>query len=619
MSKIDQRDRGIRRRSTARRGGVMIKALVALVVVAGGVGGIYAFGGPDSASDAGLRTDADFAEVTKGGFDITTTATGELEAKNQIELRSQLESESSIVEIVPEGSRVKKDDVLIRLKTDKIQQEIDRAELEVQQARAQLTAAQHAYDIQVNDNEKNLRQATLKVELAELDYRQWLEGETTTKRQANQLAISKSSLELERLAAKLEESYKLLQRGYLSADEYEQDKLRYIEAQSAWVTAGLAHEVFEAFEFPKSDKKFGSDVADAKADLEQVRLNNEIQLASKLAERTNRENTLKLHEERLKKQLEQRELAVIRAPSDGLVVYATSVERWSFGPSGSGPLQVGRQVYPNETLIILPDTSEMMATVRVHERMADRISTGQKANVKIDAAGGRIFQGVVDSKSVLAENSWWRDPNLKEMKVKIQLTRTAESEALKPSNSCEATIFLDRAEDVVMAPIQAVFSEGEVRYVLIPDGPRMVRTPVRVGRSSDTRAEILAGLSGGERVLLRNPTAAEQDTTPFDNTRLIALGYEIGQDGKARAPRPERRSGPTATASAPDAKAPQPAAAATDPKPVDGATPAATAADAKPAEATEPADAKPDEAKPAEPTAATSSTTSSAATAARVK
>src|SRR5262245_3774787 len=92
---------------------------------------------------------------------------------------------------------------------------------------------------------------------------------------------------------------------------------------------------------------------------------------------------------------------------------------WGWG--GEGPLQIGRQVHPNELLIVLPDTSVMLASVQVHESLASRIKPGLRATVKVEAAGGKTYNGTVESIGVLAESGGWRDPNLREYRVKIAL------------------------------------------------------------------------------------------------------------------------------------------------------------------------------------------------------
>lgn len=540
-------------KSGLRRGGALRVALVAGLVVALSGGGLAWWSGVGRSGDSTRRVGLDLSDAEKMSFDITTAASGELEAKNQIEIRNKLETPSTIAEVAAEGTRVKAGDLLVRLNVDSIKQLLDQAKVEIENMKAQVEASQHAYEIQVIENEQKLRQALLKVELAQLDRLQWLEGEAKTKRQANSLALSKSLLEVERLAEKLRQSSGLLEKGFLSKDEYDRDQVAYIEAQSAWITSTLQNEVFEEYEFRKQEKKFQSDVEEALAEFEQVKLNNSIQLAAKSAERAAKKRVFDLQDEQVKKHETAIVNATIKAPSDGLVVYASSMSR-NMWFSSDGPIAIGRQVMPNETIMMLPDTSEMVATVRVPETLASRITKAQAASIKVDAAGGRTFQGVVDSIGVLAESGGWRDPNLKEYTVKIAIDKS-QAEGLKPSMRCESRIFLDRVADVMSVPVQAVFSDGPVRFVHIREGSRFVRRPVNLGRQSDTHAEILSGLDPGTQVLTREPTAAELVARDWDKGQLESAGYQIGDDGKPtrrerRGPAVAKKAEPTASPTA---------------------------------------------------------------------
>lgn len=520
--------------------------VVAVVLLAGGVLGVGAFQ-PDSSakpSDKSPEKTADRkAAATRGSltadraiaqrtsFDISTTVSGELEAKNQIELRSKLEKRARIVEIVAEGSRVKAGQVLVKLNTDQLESDLQEALLRVETAKAQLIAAENAYSIQLSENDSKLRQAAVKEDLAELALKKWIAGDLESDRLKNRLAVEKATRELARLQEKLDQSKQLYERKFLSLDELKQDELRVLEARAALDTANLANEVYETYTVPKDERTKVTDLYDAQAEVERVMLNNERQLASKEADRNNQRTQLQLHETKLANIQEQLENCVMTAPTDGLVVYASSMERnrWSF--SSDGPLAVGREINPNESLMSLPDTSQMVASVRVQEALASKIEAGQQATIKVDAAGGRVFQGSVESISVLAENGGWRDPNLREYTVKVALMDDDVS-MLKPSMRCEGQIVLGRVDDSIAIPVQAVFNDGAVRFVYKPAGTKFLRVPVKLGRRSDTMAEITAGISEGTVVLLRQPDAGEIVTEPWDTDQLKVAGYKINDQGQ---------------------------------------------------------------------------------------
>src|SRR5690606_15495340 len=228
-----------------------------------------------------------------------------------------------------------------------------------------------------------------------------------------------------------------------------------------------------AYERPKMLKTLKSDIEQARAELERTERSNASNLASKQADLANRQRSLHIREERLAKQEDQLRKTKMFAPQSGLVVYATSLgeRRGMMMFGGSGPLQVGYTVRPNEQLIILPDTSGMVASVRVHESLAGRVRPGQAAQIKIDAAQGRVFRGTVSSIGILAESGGWRDPNLREYTVKIAMETTPdEAKMLKPAMRAEADIILGEVQDAVAVPIQAVFNDGPTRFVYVPQG-----------------------------------------------------------------------------------------------------------------------------------------------------
>jgi len=193
----------------------------------------------DSGSaDAGQKA-VDIAEAQMRTFEISTIATGELEARERVELRSEVERQTTIVEIVDEGTRVEKGEVLVVLNSDEIKREVDEEELQLEEARLQLEAAETAYDIQVSDNAANLRKSELKVELADLALQQWEKGDKVKQLKQLNTAIEKRARDLERLKEKKTKSDELYEKNFISYDEWKQDELALLEAEAAYETSLL--------------------------------------------------------------------------------------------------------------------------------------------------------------------------------------------------------------------------------------------------------------------------------------------------------------------------------------------------------------------------------------------
>lgn len=508
-------------------------ALVCAIALAAGAAFVVAASGCRDASAStrnGSNLTADRAMARVQNFEIMTLASGQLEAKDDLEIRSKVEGRTSIVELVKEGTKVKTGDVLMVLSADQIDKQVIDETARVQSSRSDLVSAENAVAIQEIDNESRMRKAKLKLDLSRVTLEQWKEGDVAIKRLGLSLDLEKADRELNRAKDRLERSEKLFAREFLSSEELEKDRIAVIEWTKALEKAQKNIEVYNNYEYPKDEQTKLGDVADAEAELQRVELNNEKELAVKKADLENKKQQLRLREDNLAKLNQQKENTVIKAPRDGLVVYATSMERGRFQ---DGSLQVGKEVTNNEQLMSLPDTSEMVAAVKVHESLAGRIRPGMLASVKVDAAGGKAYRGTVESIGVLAENNGWRDPNLREYTVKIHINKDEDTSLLKPSMRAESQIILGRVTDSIAVPVQAVFNDGAVRFVFTSDGSKFRKLPVKVGRRSDTMAEIIAGLPQGTAVLLREPAPGEIISQPWDTEQLATTGYKLDDNGQA--------------------------------------------------------------------------------------
>lgn len=485
------------------------------------------------ASDAEGRVDLAVAEVRD--FEVTTIAVGELAARNRVELRSGVEGQTNVVEVAPEGSRVEKGDVLVRLNSDSIVTEIEEDTLQLDKANLDLDSAEAQYEIQVTDNEVALQKAKLDLRLAEIKLTQWREGDDGKRITELTGALDQASANLKRLEEKYAQSVKLNASNFLSDDQLQNDKIELLRAETTMKTAQADYDVYMNYQREQDEQTRLSERDNAQRELEKVRTTNEVNLKEKDARRQNQRVQVSRRTQQLDRMKAQLEACTVLAPSAGLVVYGTTAEANGWRNQSEGPLQVGSQVRNNDLLIVLPDTSEMVANVKVHESLAGRVRPAQPARIKIDALGGAIVDGSVDTIGVLPESGGWRDQNRREYSVRLTVNAEPELQAkLKPSMRVETELVLDRVENALAVPVHAVFAEGRVRYVYTPEGGRYARTPVRLGKTSDLFAEIVDGLDAGDAVLTRRPEPGEVIDREFDAQRLAALGYASEPERGAR-------------------------------------------------------------------------------------
>lgn len=512
----------------AQRGAILPKLLALLVIAAVAGAAIWFTLARTGSSNADNLNSTEIGVASVLSFDIRTTANGELAARRQTEIRNPLQARATITEVIAEGSFVRQGDLLVRLSTDTLEKNLIDAEDRLIAAENELNLAETNLSIQISDNDSALRQAKLKVELAEIELKKWLEGDVRARRQELALGIERAEREVQRLTRKVELSKQLFEREFISSDELELDEISLIEATSNLQTALIRSEVYEEFEYEQSNKQLTSNLEEAKADLERVISRNRTQEDNRRTAldyaKTRREQR-RIEVQDIRTQIEA---STIKAPTDGMVVYGTSTNRggrWN----DDAPIAIGKEVNPNEIIIILPETKEMMAVVRVHEAMVGRVRRNLNATIRIDAVNNQIFTGTVESIGILAESGGWRDPNLREYEIRIAVNAEAEAAGLKPSMRCEAEITLATIDEALAVPVQAVFNEGDISYVYTPEAGRFAPVPVVVGRRSATLAEIITGLNAGDRVLLRQPEGNEAIRREFDMDKIQAMRAAASQ------------------------------------------------------------------------------------------
>lgn len=462
--------------------------------------------GDDAAAAASpsKATTAEWYSVVRRDFPIDILVSGELQAHQQTTIKSEVEGRASIVEIVDEGSFVKEGQVICRLASDDIVRRIEEETLNVDRGRADQVASEQALAIEINEGRASNSAAQVKLDLAELDLLKWRNGEVQQKQRELRLAVEKANRTLARAREDVELSKQLYAEQFISKGELDDDELAVIEAENALATARLAVEVYEKYTHPKEQRKFESDVEQARADLDRTQSRNQSELERARADLDAKSRSLKLREARLANLQRQYLATTVTAPQNGMVIYATSI-----GRRNGDPIALGREIRYNEPIIVLPDTRRMVAALKVHESLLNQVSVGQSVTVKIDAVPDQLFEGRVTVIGVTAEDPGWFNPDLRQYQVMVELPEKAEGE-LKPAMTCSGRILVGDVKNALAVPVQAVTAERKNHFVYVPreDG-RVVRRRVTLGPSSETLAQITDGLSEGEKVLLRHPRPGE--------------------------------------------------------------------------------------------------------------
>lgn len=486
------------------RRGITTIGIVSGVVFIAVISAIFVFSGSENNKESNSVA-GELYEVVTGSFSITVPTSGELSAKEQVTIHNKLESGAVIIELVDEGSQVAEGDVLLRLNDEAIKNKIQEAELSVTSAKNNLDTSKSSLVIAGKKRDSELAAKQLAIDLAGLALKAWKEGDVVARRQQLSLAVQTAEKDYQRLFKKHESSVKLYEKKFLSKDELDRDEISLLNAEATYKKAKLDVEVYENYTYKQEEQQKNSSLQQAIDELDRA----EERLASELnnlqATVDARTNQLGSQIEKLEKRKSQLKMCVVTSPASGMVVYATSVgDRRDEGE----PMKVGKGLYRNELVMMIPDITNMIARVKVNEALSGLVKKGQTATITCDAYPDDVFDGEVLSVGVLAEGGGWRDPNRRDYTVEIKIVSAGNVE-LKPSMRCSADIFVEDVTDVLYVPIHAIHRTGKVVWVWMNRGNGYGQHPVSLGRFSDSYAEIIDGVTVGDLVLLREPSPGQ--------------------------------------------------------------------------------------------------------------
>ncbi len=436
-----------------------------------------------------------FHTVQPTDLTVTIGLNGELAAVTSTEIYSQVEGSTTLQWIIKEGTFARQGDVLVRLDDSAIRQKIEDTTLEVQKSEADVTTAREMLEIQRSENTTNLESAQVALQLAQLDLTQYTQG-TYPQLLANaQTAVEMAQITLDNKEADFRQVNELAAKGYLTPTDV---KLREIDLRDARNKLSKAQTDLEVLvnythQMDLTSKK--NTLVQAERRLVRTQRENAAREEQKEVDLRAKEQSLAVQRRRLENFKKQFEACTIRAPHDGLVVYATSGDR-----NAQNQIQEGATIRERQAILRLPETDAMKAVIRVPEAVMPKIEPGLRASIKIVGIPEPL-QGTVDKVSVLADSGsrWW-NPDVKEYPVDIVLDETPPN--LKPGITAEVQVYVASIENTLAVPQSSIYSSGPDRYVFVRSGDDAAPRKVTVGSSNDSFIAVTDGLRDGDEVLI---------------------------------------------------------------------------------------------------------------------
>lgn len=450
--------------------------------------------------------------VKRGDFLVSLVEGGTLRAVQELIIRNELEGGTTIVSVVPEGTTVKQGDLLVELDSSGLKEKLANQEVSVQNAEGSYSKAKEDLEIQKLTMDASVKDAVLKVEFAISDLEKYKEGDWPQQKRAIEARITIAQEELQRAQDRLNWTKLLETKGYATKDELKADTLTVKRSDITIAQADEELRLATKYTYPKSVRLMEAGVDTAKLSLLQAKQKAASTIKSYEADVNAKLNSYELQRDRLAEMKKQLELTKIYAPQEGLVVYATG------SSISSGVLiEQGASIRQKQDLIKLPDVTQMMIEIRVHESHVRQVKPNLGAYVTIDSLPDKQFTGVVKKVAVLPDtSSRYYNPNMKVYITEVWINETLSD--IKPGVSGRAEIVVTNLQQVITIPIQAVTTVKGQQVCYVQRGEKDVPVAVEVGLFNDRMIEIRKGLAEGDHVLLS--ALANSDSISLDGSVL---------------------------------------------------------------------------------------------------
>ena len=333
---------------------------------------------------------------------------------------------------VDEGDPVKKGMVVARLDQEQLQRQRDRASAALESNKSQLVQLRTDIQFQRESVEGQIQQRQAELNQAEASLRDLLAGSRPQEIKESAAAVAQARTDYENAKDDWERVQKLSKNEDISAQQYDQYRMRFGMAQAALQAAEQRLAIVK--EGPRAEAIVGARAAVARA-----------QAALKLAQAQRLQVTEKEQE------VQTRTAEIDRAKADLGLIDAQLQDPIAISPIDGVVLtkaaEVGEVLAPGTTVVTAGDLDHPWLRAYINEQDLGRLKLGNKVKVTTDSFPGKVYWGRVSFISDKAEFTPKQIQTEEERvklvyRIKIDIANPAHE--LKSNMPADAQILLDQ-------------------------------------------------------------------------------------------------------------------------------------------------------------------------------
>ena len=445
-------------------------------------------------------------EVVEGPLTIGITASGSVQSRDKVVLRSELEGRNTILWVVEDGVTVKAGDLLVEFDAASLVEKRNDQEITANTAHGNLIIAEERLEVTKGDCDANQLEREVTLDLANMELEKYEKGDFPEEKRQHEANIALADEELQRAAEKLEWSRRLAKEGFLTRTELQADELAMRRKEIDLEMAKTKMNVLTNYTVHQKRATLQSNVRKAARALARTAWQNKSQIRQGETEIVQRSREYYRATNRLAELNFQISKSKIFAPTNGIVLYAsTAKRRWWENPLAAGESAVQRQ-----DLIYIPLDEGMIIEFLVPEASLNKLEEGMMANVKVDAFPDRVFKGKLTKIGILPDAQSTRlNPDLKMFKCELECD--FEDATARPGMSCDIELVKETYAKAIYCPIQCIARIDGGAYVYVRGVGGWMPRKVEVGLDNNRMIRILKGAKPGDVVMMAPPVKEEKD------------------------------------------------------------------------------------------------------------
>lgn len=395
--------------------------------------------------------------------------------------------------LAPEGTTVKKGDVVARVSTRQFTEQVSRYANNMADSRTEMRVRQMQIPLETLKMRSTLAEQRHAATLKKLSEQEVRQGPRENERVAVQVEAEKARLQAE--AVPLAAQEKLAKQGYISETEVDSTRQQLLQQETLAKQAELKH-IQQSLSYRQPEvNKAALETRAAELQTQITRLENDAKASLLRTQQLSSKGRSASLNRRVRNIEDRMNNAEMTAPFAGTLIY----------PRISGVMApfTGMEVYNGMPIVQVAQTHQLQVLTRIHEFDIPAIKAGQKATILAPGIPQHPLNGTVSKVHKLAR---FKDENkpvgLKYFDVEITLDDDKLPSGFKAQMQVEVSIEAQKQTQAWLIPQEYLVSEKEQHYLWQWQQGKAVKVPVKIGPRNANEVVITGNWQGTEHFVL---------------------------------------------------------------------------------------------------------------------